>query len=65
VLRARATSVSVKTRSQNPRVVYNEQIVRAEEIGKLPKGAVLRASGGAVKTQHAGGGAIGQRVFRY
>jgi len=57
-------SVPVQTCGQNAGVVNDQEVVGAENVRKFPKGAILNASGYAVKPQHACSGAIGQRLFR-
>src|SRR5215469_9224871 len=56
--------MTVQSCPQNPGVIQDQQVVGAQQVRKFLKGGVYNDPSGAIKAQHAGGTAVGERLFR-
>ena len=57
-------SPAEKARGKNARIVDDDQLVAAKQVGKLAKGPVFPRAGGAIEQQHARSVALIERALR-
>ncbi len=62
--RAHAGAMAEEARGKDAGIVEDKAIAGAEVGGEVAEGAIFPAAGGAVHDQHAGGGAVGERLLR-
>jgi hypothetical protein len=62
---AQAGAASIESRGKNPAIVHYQQVVRAEQRGKIGEAAVREITRAAEEMQHARGAAIRQSFLGY
>lgn len=62
-LRVQAPAMSEEAGGQDAGVIQYEEVARPKEVREVPESGVVEGTGATIEVEHAGGGAIRQRLL--